>query len=558
MNSEQPLAIGIDLGTTNSAISVWRDGKAELIPNALGEYLTPSVVSIDSENTVLVGRAAQSRLITYPAQTVAAFKRFMGSGKQYALSGERYTPTELSSQVLLSLKRDAQAFLECDVSEVVISVPAYFNDTQRKEVALAAELAGLNAVRLINEPTAAAMSYSLHDKSDRRFLVFDLGGGTFDVTIVEYQDEIVEVRASAGDNRLGGEDFTEALVRAVLLRLGKESDELDSQQQNALYMACEQAKCESRGGVSIVLPQLSEQSLIFSTTDLEKIWREPLQRLSKPLRQALSDARIQPRDIDQVIYVGGATRLSAVQQVATRLLERFGQNELNPDHVVALGAATQAACRLRDEAVEELILTDVCPFSLGVKSNRDNQHDVFSPIIERNTTVPVSKVERFHTGHAQQKQVNIEVYQGERYWAKDNIYIDRLEVEVPAGEAGEEAIDIRFSYDINGLLEVDVTVVSTGEKHQKVVDRTPAGTTEAERATSQQRLAKLKHHPRDEQANIVLSEFLHQLYEEKLGDERRQIEQLITSFEEALNSQNKTHIFEQRRDIQAVLKDYGY
>ncbi len=371
MTQMQNPAIGIDLGTTNSAIAVWREGQAQLIPNAHGEDLTPSIVSIGEDNTLLVGQAAATRLLTDPANTASHFKRFLGSERRYRLGKEQYTPTELCALVLGSLKSDAEAWLGHPVSEVVISVPAYFGDQQRKQVRLAAELAGLDAVRLINEPTAAAMAYSLHEQHSRRFLVFDLGGGTFDVTVVEYQDGIMEVRASAGDNRLGGEDFTQDLVDAVLGRLNTDRGELTLSQLGQVYLSCERAKRHRSGsGLDVELGAEWNRKFSFSESELTETWRDTLNRLRKPLSQALSDARLRPDEVDELIFVGGASRQSEVQQTAVRLLGRFGRHELDPDRVVAMGAAIQAACRLRDSAVEELIMTDVCPFTLGIAVNQ--------------------------------------------------------------------------------------------------------------------------------------------------------------------------------------------
>jgi molecular chaperone HscC len=472
--SNQQWAIGIDLGTTNSAIAIWKENQAELIPNAVGNVLTPSVVSIDEHLTIMVGEAAQSRLLTRPDQTVGGFKRYLGTDKKYHLGKGEYSPTELCSMVLKSLKSDAESFLNAPIKEVVISVPAYFNDQQRKQVGVAAELAGLDAVRLINEPTAACLAYSLHETHDRQFLVFDLGGGTFDVTIVEHQEGFIEVRASAGDNFLGGEDFTDQLTRWVCQKLGVDLNNVELQQLAKIVMACELAKKSEGKDLTITLSQPFDQTLTLTQSEVEEIWEALLSRLTKPLRQALNDARISPNEIDELIFVGGGTRLNVVQKMATRLLGRFGKISLDPDLVVAMGAATQAACRLRDEAVEEIVLTDVCPFSLGVSSNREGQTGVFTSIIERNTVVPTSRVERFYTVRDNQEIVTIAVYQGERLWVKENIFIDEMEVSVPANQAGEEALDVRFSYDINGLLEVDVTIVSSGETTKKLIDRTPA------------------------------------------------------------------------------------
>ena len=556
MESHSSLAIGIDLGTTNSAIAIWRNGVAELIPNALGEYLTPSVVSIDEEGHVLVGEAARARLVTKPTETVAAFKRFMGSEKQFKLGAQSYTPTELSALVLKSLKADAEAHLGTEIQDVVISVPAYFSDQQRKQVYQAALLADLNAVRLINEPTAACLAYSLKQEQERRFLVFDLGGGTFDVTVVEYQDSFVEVRSSTGDNRLGGEDFTEALVNYVVNELGLKLDTIDINHLAKLVSICERGKKQSGETMVLELPEPFNQTLELNGKQLEQVWHDVLTRLALPLKRALNDAKMTPAEIDELIFVGGATRLRQVQQLANRLLGRFGSHQLDPDLVVAMGAATQAACRLRDEAVEELILTDVCPFSLGIIVNSGEQSGVFSPIIERNTVIPTSRVERYYTSYDDQDKVNVGIYQGERYWARENIYVDNLEIDVPKGPRGQEAIDVRFSYDINGLLEIDVTVVSTQKTSQKVIDRSPIGMTPEQQTQSRERLEKLKVHPRDQLPNITLAEKLNRLYEELLGDGRETVGEMIAYFTKALDSQDDKVIRDARKEIEAHLNRF--
>lgn len=549
-------AIGIDLGTTNSAIAVWQDGKACLIPNAHGEDLTPSIVCIGEDNTLLVGQAAATRLLSDPANTASHFKRFLGSERRYRLGKDTYTPTELCALVLGSLKSDAEAWLGHPVREVVISVPAYFGDQQRKQVRLAAELAGLDAVRLINEPTAAAMAYSLHEQHSRRFLVFDLGGGTFDVTVVEYQDSIMEVRASAGDNRLGGEDFTQDLVDAVLGQLGTDRSDMPLAQLGQIYLACERAKRHRSGsGLVVELGGELNRTLSFSECKLADIWRETLNRLRKPLSQALSDARLRPEEVDELIFVGGASRQCEVQQTAVRLLGRFGRHELDPDRVVAMGAAIQAACRLRDSAVDELIMTDVCPFTLGIAVTQGDQGSVFSPILERNTVVPASRIERYRSAHEQQKSVCISIYQGERFWVRDNLHVDDLEIPLPIGK-GIQQVDVRFSYDINGMLEVDVTLVGTGEQFQKVIDRSPAGVTKEGKCESRERLARLKHHPRDALPNLTLSERLEQLYEESLGDERQQVEQWLLQFEQVLGSQDPQLIRSFREEMNDLLKQW--
>ncbi|MDA0147785.1 Hsp70 family protein [Vibrio sp. LaRot3] len=558
INTIQPLAIGIDLGTTNSAIAVWQGDSVEFVPNSLGKYLTPSVVAIDENDALLVGEAAKSRLVTQPLSSVGSFKRYLGTNRKFKLSKKEYSAVELCSLILSSLKQDAEAHLSQLIQDVVISVPAYFNDTQRKEVKAAAQLAGLNAVRLINEPTAACLSYSLHKQSQSRFLVFDLGGGTFDVTVVENADSFIEVRASTGDNFLGGDDFTEDLIHAVLDKLDQSLEELPLAFLSSLRSSCEVAKHRYNDGVTVDVPEPFAQSMSFNKPEMDKIWENSLSRIVRPLKQSLTDARLESKQIDELIFVGGSTRLKVVQQAANRLLGRFGHSEIDPDLVVAQGAAIQAACRLRNEHVSEIILTDVCPYSLGIKCVRGDRDGVFSPIIDRNTVIPVSRVETFSTCYDDQSEIRIAIYQGERLWAKDNIFIDGFDVEVPKGKAGQELIDVRFSYDINGLLEVDVTPKSTGETVSKVIDKSPEGISQEQIAASQDKLSQLKFHPRESVPNITLQEKLHQLYAENTAELRGVIEQFIFSFESVLDSQNEREIREHRTEIYQQLDRLGF
>jgi len=556
--SPAPL-LGIDLGTTNSLIAVWREGQAQLIPNALGELLTPSVVSLDDDGSILVGRAARSRLTTHPQRSAAAFKRFMGSDKRFQLGEQSFSPEELSALVLGSLKQDAEAFLGVPVSEAVISVPAYFSDEQRKRTCFAAELAGLKVQRLINEPTAAAMAYGLHEQKFERTLIFDLGGGTFDVTVLEYSLPLIEVHASTGDNFLGGEDFTAALLQACLKDWQLDVASIEPQALATLCDALEQLKCRLVQG-----PQSLSWKGAGSTREwqldearAQSIWAPLLARLRAPIEQALRDARLSPRDLDSLVLVGGATRMPAVQQMVATLFGRLPYRHLDPDTIVALGAASQAACKARDAAIEELILTDVCPYTLGISSARgEDVRGAFSPIIERNTVIPTSKVQRFHSTHEAQKMIRIEVYQGERPWVRDNIFIDAFEVELPQVGRLQE-IDVRFSYDINGLLEVDVTLLETGKRHSHSIDRSPSGLDEQSRANSRARLAALKIHPRDTLPNRALSARLERAWMHSLGEERERIGAWLDEFNAVLASQRAEDITSRRQALTRLLDDLG-
>ncbi|AUI85504.1 molecular chaperone HscC [Vibrio azureus] len=556
MKYENKLAIGIDLGTTNSAISVFRNGLAELIPNVYRQYLTPSVISITEEQSILVGEPAQNRLITYPADTAATFKRYLGTDKKYSLAGQDFSPTELCSIILKSLKEDAETYLQQPIQDVVISVPAYFNDHQRKEVRYSAELAGLNAVRLINEPTAASLAHGIDGShNNKRYLIFDLGGGTFDITIVEQADTFIEVHASTGDNFLGGEDFTAALVQAVYSKLERSGTDITPAEHAIIVAACERGKKQRYNQLEVQLSSPFSRSFSFRNDELEKIWQPVLARIAKPIKQALKDARISSDEIDEVIFVGGATRLKDIHQMAIRLFGRFVKQTVDPDLVVAMGAAVQAACRLRDKSIEEVILTDVCPYSLGIAIVSESDSGIFSPIIERNTIIPCSRIERYYTTHDEQKHIRISVFQGESFWVAHNILIDSFNIEVPPRTAGSEAVDVRFSYDINGLLEINVTVVSTGKTTNKVIVQHPDGITDAEKLQSLEKLSNLKTHPRDQLENIAFNEKLNSLYEQALGEQRAYLNPLILAFNKALCSQDNSYINKIRKQIEISLSE---
>ncbi|WP_331832066.1 molecular chaperone HscC [Pseudomonas sp. LH21] len=552
--------LGIDLGTTNSLIAVWQDGEARLIPNAVGEVLTPSVVSVDDDGSILVGQAARARLTTHPERTAAAFKRFMGSDKRYALGEHRFTPEELSALVLGALKQDAEAYLGCPVSEAVISVPAYFSDEQRKRTVFAAELAGLKVQRLINEPTAAAMAYGLHEQKFERTLVFDLGGGTFDVTVLEYALPLIEVHASTGDNYLGGEDFTDALLQACLRDWNLKAEELAPQALASLHDAIEQLKREAGEGSRVLDWHDGVQSREWRLDDLklQAIWAPLLTRVRAPIEQALRDARLSPRELDSLVLVGGATRMPQVQQLVAKLFGRLPYRHLDPDTIVALGAASQAACKARDAAIDELILTDVCPYTLGVASSRgEDVTGAFSPIIERNTVIPTSKVQRFYSSHPEQKFVRIAVYQGERPWVRDNILVDSFEI--PLQSTGEiQSLDVRFSYDINGLLEVDVTFLESGQRHSHSIDRSPTGLDAEARQASEERLARLKIHPRDTLPNRTLLARLERAWMQSLGDERELIGNWLDAFNAVLAGQQAGEISRERQALSQALDELRY
>ena len=562
------MIVGIDLGTTNSLVAAWRDGEAQIIPNALGEALTPSVVSIDDNGEVLVGRAARERLLTHPDRTAAAFKRYMGTNREVELAGRKFRPEELSALVLKSLKADAEAALGGPVAEAVISVPAYFNDTQRKATRIAGELAGFKVERLINEPTAAALAYGLHNRDiESKFLVFDLGGGTFDVSVLELFEGIMEVRASAGDNFLGGEDFVEILTAGFMqeagAKAGLDREKMDSAQRRQLHDQAERAKRSlTRHEPAELRLRAGDEEIAWAVDEVrfENMAAPLLKRLAGPTERALRDARFTPDELDEVLLVGGATRMPVVQSLVARMFGRLPARHLDPDQAVAMGAAVQAGLKARDAALDEVVMTDVCPYTLGVEIAqaiaRDTYRDGwFLPVIERNTTIPASRVEQLSTVANNQTQMKIDIYQGESRRVKDNIKLGEISMTLPSGPAGHESVDIRFTYDINGLLEVEATVTSTGVTKSVVIERNPGVMSPKEIAARLKALSSLKIHPRDQSENRALMARAERLYEERLGEMREYLGQMITQFEGVLARQDPVEIEDAREKIAAILDE---
>ncbi|WP_338752749.1 molecular chaperone HscC [Bacillus sp. FJAT-52991] len=543
--------IGIDLGTTNSLVTYWTDDGAKIIPNVLGKHLTPSVVSVGENGEIFVGHIAKERLTTHPHATAATFKRFMGSDKTYELEKYTFSPEELSSFVIKALKLDAEAFLGETVTGAVISVPAYFNDMQRKATKHAAEIAGLKVERLISEPTAAALSYGLHqEKSETKFLVFDLGGGTFDVSILDFFEGIMNVQSVAGDNYLGGEDFTDLLVTYFIEFHRLQLDLLDSKSLSLIRHQAERCKLilgrEPFGIMSATINGETYTSRL-TRTDFEKLATPLILRLRYPIERALRDASLSPDDLDAVILIGGATRMPLIKSVIAKMFGRLPYSNINPDEVVALGAAVQIALKERNEALEEMILTDVCPFTLGTEIVQEIGTDqiesgYFFPIIERNTPIPVSRMKRLYTAHDQQKLLTIDIYQGESRRVENNVKLGGLEIKIPPAKAGEQSIDVRYTYDINGILEVEVISTTTGEKKRAIIENNAGSLTKEEIEARLLELKEIKVHPRDRIENRLLIAKGERLYEELTGDRRTEITVMLQQFESVLATQNEKEI----------------
>lgn len=572
------MIVGIDLGTTNSAVAVWHEGAAQLVPNALGDLLTPSAVSIAGDGTTLVGAAALDRMASAPDSTVTSFKRYMGTERTVRLQekrafqlgkvgsgtgGNALRAEDLSALVLQSLCDDVAARFGTRPTEAVITVPAYFNDRQRKATRRAGELAGLTVRRLINEPTAAALAFGLQDQEDREpFLVFDLGGGTFDVSIVEKFEGVIEVRASAGDNRLGGDDFNTALAALMAPCIdpaGKLARLPDARREALLNRAAETARRQLSGADSATFAVVLDEERLeapVTAAEFEAACEGLLRRLREPVVRALRDCAFDVAELGEIVLVGGATRMPVVRRAITRMFGRFPNSTVHPDHAVALGAAIQAGLLARDAAFDEIRISDVCPFTLGVDTvERDSrggfQHGIFSPIIDRNTPVPVSRVSSYHTVQDNQRELRFNIYQGEAREVSGNILLGTINVTVPPRPAGEINADVRFSYDSSGLLEVDVTIPETGQSRNLVIvdeGDLDKGGRDATRDLAARRaaLAKLKFHPREEAGNAALMARAERTYEDFVGEDRRVIGQWITEFAGALASQDHRRIAEAR------------
>lgn len=559
------MIIGIDLGTTNSAAAVWRDGRAELIPNALGDYLTPSAVAVADDGAVLVGKAARERQETHPQLAIGSFKRRMGTRHTVRLGRRDFSAEELSALVLASLKADAEAYLGETVTGAVITVPAYFNDRQRKATRRAGELAGLTVERLVNEPTAAALAYGIQDRDEKEpFLVFDLGGGTFDVSIVEIFEGIIEVRASAGDNRLGGDDFNALLIDHARPRLDPEGRlaRADAMKLNALLLGaaerCRRALTERDSASFEIVLDGQSFSTPVNAADFEAAAQPLLDRLREPVLRSLRDSDIRVDGLGEIILVGGATRMPIVRRAITRMFGRFPNSGVHPDHAVALGAAVQAGLKARDAALDEIRLTDVCPYTLGVDTSVPDgrggfRGGIFSPIIERNTPIPASRVENYGTLQDGQRFVVFGIYQGEAREVAGNVKLGELKVEVPPAPAGSIQVECRFTYDTSGLLEVDVHVPASGARRNLLLFDEADAMSADELAQRRAALAGLKRHPREESANQALLARAERCYEAFLGERRELVGRILVEFEAALQTQDHKRIAQALADATAAL-----
>ncbi len=478
--------IGIDLGTTNSCVAVMEGGEAVVIPNPEGNRTTPSVVGFKKDGERIVGEAAKRQAITNPDRTISSIKRHMGTNHKEVIDGKDYSSQEISAIILQKLKSDAEAYLGQTVTQAVITVPAYFNDSQRQATKDAGKIAGLEVLRIVNEPTAAALAYGMEKTEDHTILVYDLGGGTFDVSILELGDGFFEVKATSGDNRLGGDDFDQVIIDYLVSEFKKEQGvdlSKDKAAVQRLKDAAEKAKKELSGVLTstISLPFITmadgvPQHLELSLTraKFDELTAALVERTLGPTRQALSDAGMTASDIDKVVLVGGSTRIPAVQDAVKKLTGKDPHKGVNPDEVVALGAAVQAGVLTGD--VKDVVLLDVTPLSLGIET----AGGVFTKMIDRNTTIPTSKSQVYSTYADNQPSVEIHVLQGERQMAAGNKTLGRFTLgDIPLAPRGVPQIEVTFDIDANGIVNVSALDKGTG-KSQKITITSSSGLSEEE------------------------------------------------------------------------------
>ncbi|QDH19940.1 molecular chaperone DnaK [Saccharibacillus brassicae] len=478
--------IGIDLGTTNSCVAVMEGGEAVVIPNPEGARTTPSVVGFKKDGERIVGETAKRQAITNPDRTIASIKRHMGTNHKETIEGKDYTSQEISAMILQKLKSDAEAYLGQTVTQAVITVPAYFNDAQRQATKDAGKIAGLEVLRIVNEPTAAALAYGLEKSEDQTILVYDLGGGTFDVSILELGDGFFEVKATSGDNHLGGDDFDQVIIDYLVAEFKKEQGvdlSKDKAAVQRLKDAAEKAKKELSGVMTttISLPFITmvdgvpqHLELNLTRAKFEEISATLVERTLAPTRQALKDSGLSSNEIDKIVLVGGSTRIPAVQEAIKKLTGKDPHKGVNPDEVVALGAAVQAGVLTGE--VKDVVLLDVTPLSLGIET----AGGVFTKMIDRNTTIPTSKSQVYSTYADNQPSVEIHVLQGEREMAAGNKTLGRFTLgDIPLAPRGVPQIEVTFDIDANGIVNVSATDKGTN-KSQKITITSSSGLSDAE------------------------------------------------------------------------------
>ena len=552
--------IGIDLGTSTSEIAYFEAGKPVVIPNHLGELVTPSVIHISPAGEITIGTESKEKLLLEPDCTFMEVKRLMGSGDSLSAHGISYSPQQLSAYILRYLTDCAGTFLKEDINRVVITVPAYFSDEQRRATVEAGKLCGLTVERIINEPTAAALSYGIDHLTDcTNILVYDLGGGTLDITALEMFEGVMEVRASSGDNQLGGKDFDEAIIQYLLGKFSESQQPYIKNDLRAMARLKREAELckialseEMEYAISLpffsnIKGKLVSIDEIITRPLFESLIKDKIDATQEQIKIALKDAKMKLDDIDLILMVGGSTRIPYVERFITEIFHKPPQHLIDPDLAVVNGAAIQAGIIGEQFEGDEIVLTDVCPYTLGTAVLRDlffNMSDrdlYFDPIIPRNTTIPTTIEKTYTTSHDDQYKVEIKVYQGEYSDPDLNNYLGKFSLAgIPPAPAGEEKITIAFSYDVNGILQVDAKIISTGEKAAITISTSDSSMVE------EIDISKWKESKKARKYTSIIRRAEKVVLQE--GDDTDELQDLIRMLKEALIKEESTEILEECKD----------
>lgn len=555
--------IGIDLGTTNSLAVCYRNGKAEIIKNSLGDNFTPSVVSVDDNGEVLVGRIAKERLISHPKKTAAEFKRSMGLRKDISLGEKSFSPEELSSLVLRKIKEDAEKYLGEEITEAVISVPAYFDDNCRNATKLAAKLSGLNVERLVNEPSAAALAYQArHGFEDGTYMIVDFGGGTLDISIVDSFDSVMEILAVAGNNQLGGKDFNDAIAQHFCKVNGLDMNALSLDDKAKIYKLAEDCKIsltQIPAALMIVNINGKQYSMTLDNNKLIEISSAVFEKVAAPIKKALHDSRLTIDEIDDIILVGGSCKMPTVQAFIEKITGKKPCTDIDPDTAIAEGAGIFAGIKDRNDKLKDIILTDICPFSLGTEVlDEHTDEKIMSFIIERNSPLPTSRIQLYCAAHEGQTKGQFKFYQGESRIPDRNLFLGELEVDHPAARKDQPTCSVRMTYDINGILVVDVDTLADGKHYSKVILSKSSTMSDDDVKTALAKMEKLKISPADKEENRLLIARAERIFEEALPEERILINEFLSRFQTALKTQNNRLIRNAAEELEAILGRMEY
>ena len=587
------MIIGIDLGTTNSLGAAFIDGESVLIPNEYGDFLTPSVVSLSDDNCIIVGKAAKERLVSNPQKTAQLFKRTMGTEKTYKLGNKEYSSEELSAFILQSIKKDAEAFLKEEVTEAIISVPAYFDDARREATKRAGIIAGLKVERIINEPSAAALACRMEKRKevvintlttmlfdsadnadtevyddDQIYMIFDFGGGTLDVSLVECFENVISITAVSGNNHLGGSDIDKQIAREFCSIHNINYDQLNNHEYSMILKQAEKSKIaltDCSEYIMRVVINGEEKQLELTQEKLIKICATVLKQLLIPISKVMMDSQTTIEMINEIVLIGGSSKMPII---AKYLESRTGKKPItigSPDTMVAQGLGIYAGMKERKEEIKDMVMTDICPFTLGISTyNESNQSkDYMSPIIERNTVLPCTKSNIYTPVHLEQKCIEIRIYQGEAMYVDENTFLGNITVKLPKKTGKLEEVEVKMTYDINGILEVEATILSTGEKCQSYIIK-QGGLSEKEIAERKERLEQIKKEESENAKGKLVLERANSLYQMINGPLRDQLSYYVHMYNNTIESgtplsiKRSTNFMEQYLDkLEKSLDQYG-